>query len=675
MNFFERQDDARKRTGRLVILFSLAVIGVIAAVYFAAMFGFRITATQPDSQTGYYDPNAIGASWWNTKVFLICAGITGTVILLGSLTKIATLSQGGPKVAQLMGGRPVAPDTGDAAERRLINVVEEMSIASGVPVPMLYVMDHERGINAFAAGWTPTDAAIGVTRGCLDQLDRDELQGVIAHEFSHILNGDMRLNIRLMGVLNGILVIGLIGFWILRSLTFSGGSRNRNQGAAIFAMVAAGVAAVVIGYVGVFFGNLIKAGVSRQREFLADASAVQFTRNPRGISGALKKIGGYSDGSEMRGRHAEEASHMFFGASMSHRFLTLLATHPPLEERIKAIDATFDGKFERLGPRFDANAPAGVPGFARAGASGLAGGAAPLAPAPAASAPAETAAAPSAAAPERLRADPERIVASIGTPTPGHVAYSAALLDSFPDEVRKATRETEGAQAVVFALLLDRDKAVRDNQLAAVKAGASEDVSARLLSVGPLVMGLGARARLPLVDLCLPALRRLGPNEIATFGSLVETLVETDGRVTLFEFTLRKVLMRHLLAAHADVPRAVVQFYAMTGVADEAIATLATLAYAGHASVADARHAYEVAVPKLGLPGTPAMPGKALCTMATFDAALTKLNAASPGVKQRLLLAAAHCAAADGEVGIEEAELLRAIADSLDSPMPPFLDA
>jgi Zn-dependent protease with chaperone function len=203
-----------------------------------------------------------------------------------------------------------------------------MAIAAGMPVPPVYLI-RENSINAFAAGFGIHDAVIGINQGTIDLLNRQELQGVVAHEFSHILNGDMRINLRIIALLNGILILGIIGGGLMRGSMFS---RSRDRGA----LIALGIGLLVIGYGGTFFGQLIKAAVSRQREYLADASAVQFTRSTQGIANALKKIGAHSTGSRIESPQADENSHLFFGAIRS--FSSMMATHPPLEARIKALD-------------------------------------------------------------------------------------------------------------------------------------------------------------------------------------------------------------------------------------------------------------------------------------------------------------------------------------------------
>jgi len=328
MDFFEQQEKARRSSKVLVVYFVMAVACIIASVYFASLLIFHGTQTQ--QQLGAPIPELV---LWDPKLFLYVAVGTLGVVVLGSLYKTAALSKGGSAVAESLGGRLVNPNTTNPDERKLRNVVEEMAIASGVAVPKVYVLDDESGINAFAAGHAQGDAAIGVTLGCMTLLNRDELQGVIGHEFSHILNGDMRMNLRLMGVVFGIVCLAVIG----RVLIFTRGGKGKNP------LMLLGLALIVIGAIGAFFGRLIQAALSRQREFLADASAVQFTRNAAGLSMALQKIG--RTGSRVESAHAGEAAHMFFENGLGKPFLGMLATHPAIEERIRAIDPAWDERF------------------------------------------------------------------------------------------------------------------------------------------------------------------------------------------------------------------------------------------------------------------------------------------------------------------------------------------
>ena len=335
MNFFESQDAAKRNTGKLIFLFALAVISLILVTNLMVMFIFGVFSSEMTSMAA---SNSISLRW---EIFAAVGVGVALVILVGSLYKIAALSGGGSRIAEMMDGRLLVSGSDDFKERRLLNVVEEMAIASGTPVPPVYVME-EKGINAFAAGYSPSDAVIGVSRGALNTLSREQLQGVIAHEFSHILHGDMRINIRLIGVLHGIMVLGIIGYHLLRSGSRS--RRSKDSGG----IVALGLGLVVVGYVGTFFGNLIKAAVSRQREYLADASAVQFTRNPEGIAGALMQIGQHSEKSYLQHPGSNEISHALFEEGSVMAMSRLYATHPPLEERIGAILPNWDGSYDLI---------------------------------------------------------------------------------------------------------------------------------------------------------------------------------------------------------------------------------------------------------------------------------------------------------------------------------------
>ncbi|MDA1307776.1 MAG: M48 family metallopeptidase, partial [Acidobacteria bacterium] len=438
--FFEHQDRARRSTTRLVVLFGLAVLAIIVSIelLLAATMGYL--SRNPD--TGAVDWTAV------TDPQLIVVSVIGTLIIVGggSLFKMAQLRGGGPVVAEQLGGRLLTSGANDPIEQRLLNVVEEMAIASGTPTPPVYMLDHEDGINAFAAGFSPNDAVIGVTKGTATRLTRDELQGVIAHEFSHILNGDMRLNLRLMGLLHGILIIGMLGYYVLRISFYSGGGRRSKDGNSGVPIMAIGAGLAVIGFAGTFFGNLIKAAVSRQREYLADASAVQFTRQPDGIAGALKKIGGFAKGSSIQHPNAPEASHMFFGRATSG-FSAMFATHPSLDDRIRRIDPSWDGTFPENVARTDATLDA----VAASGASGFAGEASTA-----------SAAAPTKVSASVLNPAVSEAVGSIGQPGPAHLAYAAAILRDMPDVLLSSAREPYGARAVIYTLLLDSRPAMRE---------------------------------------------------------------------------------------------------------------------------------------------------------------------------------------------------------------------
>lgn len=329
VNFFEHQQQARRNTLLLVFLFVLAfilIIGLVVGV--AAMLMGGVTQAQANA--------AYTVEW---KPLAIIAAAVGGAILLIMLFKWVSLKPGGHVVAEQLGGVRIAPDSQDPVQRRVLNVVEEMAIAANMPVPAVYILPNEAGINAFAAGYETKDAAIGLTQGSIETFSREELQAVVAHEFSHILNGDMRLNIRLIAALAGILALAHFGRILLYSARFRSRGRNNNN-----ALPLLGIALLIIGGVGVFFGNIIKAAVSRQREYLADAAAVQFTRNPESLSGALQQIGARQEGSRIQHQNADEVAHLFFGQALS-KWFSLMATHPPLDKRIKRIQPLWNGKY------------------------------------------------------------------------------------------------------------------------------------------------------------------------------------------------------------------------------------------------------------------------------------------------------------------------------------------
>ncbi len=635
-DFFQRQDVARRSTTRLIVLFVLAVIAIVLSieVLLAATMGYL--SRNPD--TGAIDWTAVT----DLRLFLVAAAGTLIIVGGGSLYKMAELRAGGHVVAEQLGGRLLTSGTADVTEQQLLNVVEEMALASGTPTPPVYLMDREEGINAFAAGFSPNDAVIGVTRGTATRLSRDELQGVIAHEFSHILNGDMRLNLRLMGLLHGILIIGMLGYFVLRMSFYTGGGRRSRDGKDGLPIIAIGAGLAVIGFAGTFFGNLIKAAVSRQREFLADASAVQFTRHPEGIAGALKKIGGFVKGASIENPNAPLASHMFFGEATSG-FTSLFATHPPLAERIRRLDPSWDGEFPEGVARV---APGAAPRVAAAGASGFAGASA--------------------------AAGFGGAVASIGQPGPAHVDYAARLIESLPPVLVASARETYSARAVIYGLLLDSQPAIRQRQLAYLKAEADRGVFEETLRLSPSLEQLEAKMRLPLLEIALPALRALIKTQRDAFERNVVVLIEADSRIDLFEWSLHRILARDVEAMLSRGRPARVKFQSVESVRPQCELLMSTLAYVGQRDAGSATYAFEQAMAALGLSGARIMTPED-CGLAELDDVLGALDQASPQVKRTLLGGAVACIAADRDVTAAEAELLRAVSASISCPMPPIL--
>ncbi len=643
-SFFQQQDVARRKTGRLILLFCAAVVAIVLAVYTV------IALIHLNLRFADLDPGAAGgtvvARFWDPMLFAVVALATVAVIAIGSLYKISELSAGGEAVALMLGGRRINPASKDFAERQLLNVVEEMALASGVPVPPVYVLDEEDGINAFAAGHRPGDAVIGVSRGSLDYLSRDELQGVMAHEFSHILNGDMRLNLRLVGALHGILLLAIIGYYILRSGAGSGGS-NRKGGAGALLLVAFGL--MVIGSVGSFFGRLIKAAVSRQREYLADASAVQFTRYPDGIAGALKKIGGLSRGSRINDPHASEVSHLFFGEAVSSLGMNWLGTHPPLAQRIRRIDPRFDGRFPKVAPlgrRQAAPQPSQAPDRRQALGQAL-GQVLP-------------GAVLSGTAPAALPA----------LPIPGleHILYAAAILEMLPRPVTDSVHEPYGARAVVYCLLLSGDRQIRDLQLQALRDNAEPQSCQETVRLAPQILQLPADTRIPLADMAIATLKQLSPGQYDRFCRIVDALVRADNKIELFEYALQKMLLATLDVHFGRRKPARTQYYALGQLGVPLSRVFATLAYAGQSDPEKAAAAYRAAMQHVDRPEP--FPSRSDCSLKAFDDALGMLNSASMKLKQKILDACELCVFADRQVTTRERELVRAIAAALECPLP-----
>jgi len=655
MDFFQQQDKTRRKTKLLIFYFVAAVAVMIAAIYVAVMLVF----SGVQSHQHHYDsgPEQPQFSLWNSEVFFGVSIVTLAIIGIGSTYKTMALSAGGSVVSEMMGGRLVNPNTKDPDERKLLNVVEEMAIASGVPVPQVYVMDEENGINAFAAGHKPGDATITVTRGCMRILSRDELQGVIGHEFSHLLNGDMRLNLRLMGIIFGILCLAVIGRVLLQ--TARGGGRGRGQNP----LPLLGLVLLLVGYIGVFFGRLIQAAVSRQREFLADASSVQFTRNPGGITGALKKIGGLGElGSRLSHAHAEELSHMFFGNGVSEPFIGLLETHPPLAERIRVFDPNFDGKFPYV--RYDgrARAPEEMPTPKGQPVPNLFG--AVLGGAILASGDAEK--------PPVIR--PHAVLPNLGNPTPLHLKYAGQLRESLPDSVKAAAREPLDAVALIYAMLLSPDDATRATQLAELAKRVGPAIQQKTVELFPDVSRAAARAHLPMVNLALGTLRHLTADQFSQFSQTLQWLIESDGKIELFEFVLQKIILHHLAPQFAGTRPPTVQFYTLKPLVPDCVVLLSALANVGNSDAAEVQKAFAQGAPYLRAPdGDWGLLPREQCGVDQIDTALNRLAQAVPIIKKNLLEACIHTVGADGVIQESEAELLRAIADTLDCPMPPFV--
>lgn len=627
MNFFENQDRARQNTQKLFGLFALSIAVMIGAIYIAALFLFRLAPR----------------IWWHPGLLLSVTAITTTAIALGSAYKIICLRDGGWIIAEQLGGRQIIPDIASEQERQLLNIVEEMAIASGISVPEVYILDREPSINAFAAGFTPNDAVIGVTSGSLLQLNRDELQGVIGHEFSHILNGDMALNLRLIGLLHGILFIYLTGEFILRSrlgwLSF-GSDNERGQGMLLRTF---GLALMAIGGIGLLCGRLIKSAVSRQREFLADASAVQFTRNPDGLASAFKKL--ETIDSQMCTPHAEAASHMFFAKALNVYFWEeMFATHPPLNERIRRIRGVrIDDKAPKLSSRGSHSQDSLTMGFA-GGSSNT--------------------------------TTPQSVVNQVGTVTPVHFAHAQALLEQLPESLRLGVREQQTAISILFALTFDtQNPQIHKRQLAWLREVQPTELIEKALELSNDVTQLKPNISLALVDLTIPALRQLSAKECQRICKCIQGLGTAKGKLSLWDFVLQLILWHRLESYLNPAANLTTQFNSIDEIWSDCLLILSVLARIGETRPDAIAYAFRSGIFRLPNASGQQQPEAPInCSFADVKKSIERLRLASPKLKQAIVDACAHTVLVDNKVSDDEGNLLRAIAITLDCPIPPFLN-
>ncbi len=635
MNFFARQAQTRRLSRQLIVLFVLAVAAVVVAVDLVV---FTILANFHHGESGFSLP---GGDWLVDNTSVVLATTLGVLAIIGiaSLYKTSVLRGGGGVVARSLGGVRVPADTTDANLRRLVNVVEEMAIASGVPAPEIYLLEQETGINAFAAGHNPANAAVAVTRGALTQLNRAELQGVIAHEFSHILNGDMRLNVRLMGWLFGLLVLSIIARTVLRLAPR--GRSNRKGGGALGVIVLVAVAVLIIGYIGSFFGRLIQAAVARARESLADASAVQFTRDPQGLRGALVKIGATSAGSRILNPEGEEVGHMLFASGGGRLF----ATHPPLIERLKLLDPQFD----------PAEFAAVRQALARRGMDDK-----PLVEQVRAAQAAQTAVTSTA------------IASLVGNPGAEHVRMAEVLRRTLPASIEQAAHQPGTARALLFALALDAARGVREQQHAFIAQQLGAAVLAQIDTVQSELDELPLEQRLPALWRAFPALRALPREERLQLLSTLNGLLHREGALSLRSYVLRKLAQVHLrdeidpAARHSALP--------LTAVTQDVQVLFCVLAQHGHDDESAARRAYEMGVHHLYPRERPEFMTLKQWA-APLDRALSRLDRLAPLAKEQLVEALVKTIAHDQRLTLGEAEMLRAVCATLHCPLPPLVNS
>jgi len=634
MDFFARQEAARRTTRWLLVAFLISVVLVVLAIDAVVVFLFG--AAEPGRSPA--------AAVLGTSVVVLA------IICGASLFKTLSLRAGGGAVARSLGGTRIERSTGDLALKRLHNVVEEMAIASGVTMPEVYVLENEDGINAFAAGNSPADAAIAVTRGAATRLKREELQGVVAHEFSHILNGDMRLNLRLLGWTFGLLAVAIVARTVLNnSPTVSRGSRKDGAGA----LMLAALAVMMLGYIGVFFGRLLQAAVSRNRERLADASSVQFTRNPTGLSGALLKIAGTHSGSRLVTPAAEEVAHMLFAAGLPRLF----ATHPPIEERLKALDPSF--RQENL-PALAAEAARDAERQRAADTSRIPqsaddAGAAAFMPAP------DRSVRGSAA---------HGIAALAGTMASENVRYAQSARDAVPEGLREFVQSADHARALVLVVLASKVPDVLTQQRRILESAYGAEFTTRVLGMQALADSLPPALRLPAIQQLFPALRRLSLRERQQLRDVVAALANADDRIDVFECCLTLLLASNLRDEMEAGP--------LHGSASllqeiESIHTLfVILAMQGTGEDVRARLAYEAGISVVLPEHRPPFREVAQWPKALGDS-LARLTNLRPFAKKVLIEGLVHCIAHDQKLSVEEGELLRTVCAVLHCPLPPIL--
>ena len=640
MDFFEAQECARRNTVKLMLLFGLAIVLILVFTNLVLYYGLSL-----ERALYAMDSNGIREPGWGMEAVFWINLVVVLLILGGTVYKIGALSSGGDAVASMLDGEPIFSDDPQPDRKQLLNIVEEMAIASGVPVPQVYVLP-EQGINAFAAGFEQSDTVIGVTAGALHSLNREQLQGVIAHEFSHILSGDMRLNVRLAGVLHGIMLLGLVG----RSLCYSQDTDDYGQRKSSFSLSLAGIGLIVIGYAGYLCGRMIKAAICRQREYLADAAAVQFTRNPQGIGGALLQIGATHQGGMLRHHKSEQMSHAFFSNVLPLGFFSrILAAHPPLDRRIRRILPDWNGAFPIAGAT---GATGGYEARSAAQRRGLS----------------------SSFSLEGAETTAANLVDAAGSVSEAHVATARILNNSFPAVLRKASQDPFAARALIFFLLLDEQAEVRGRQLEHLKNSADRGVHAEIRRLLKSRVHATTGQKIPLVELALPRLRSLSTEQARLFLDNLQALIRADSRITLFEWCLAKMVRQYvadLLPGRKPAGRPLPD---LAAAGNEAAVLFSAFAHLAANQDCDAEALFAAACAEVGLAGSALLPATSL-GLGIIDKAVDKLVSLTPGEKYRLLRGCARCLCSKNAMPQQQWELLRGVSAALAVPMPPMPDS
>jgi Zn-dependent protease with chaperone function len=628
MNFFKAQDQAKSKTKQLTFLFVAALLSllIMANLLVAIMLSFE----NPETNFAQTIARTPPETW-----FFISLGV-GSVVAVASVFKYLSLRGGGKAVAEALGGILIHQNTRNPQERQLLNVVEEMAIAAGLSVPPVYLI-RENSINAFAAGFSTNDAVIGINQGTLDLLNREELQGVVAHEFSHILNGDMRINLRLMALLHGILFLGIIGGSFLRGSMFS---RSKERGG----IIALGIGLLIIGYGGTFFGNIIKAAVSRQREFLADAAAVQFTRSNTGIANALKKIGGHSVGSQIKNAQAEQSSHMFFGAIKPFA-ANLMSTHPPLEKRIQALDPNWSGKFAATEsqPKPSSSAPSSALASGFSGSTGT--------------------------STQQTTSNQSELLASVGN---ANLAQAQALIHNSDEGLLSAAHDTFEARALIYAMLVATDPEIAKQQLALIDANAEAGVPPHVHQLLPTVLKIDQEQKLTLLEMAVPSLKELSASQYKRFTGITNQLIVADQQVDIFEWVLHRILTKELYGHFVAPSRSSGNMSSLKRLNPELHLLLSVIAAAGIADPQAQSLAFDEGWNLLSINKTKTFTKVEYFDYEAFNHALGKLRDLKPQLKASLMNACIHTALADGTLAQNQFALIKGVGATLDCPLPPL---
>jgi Zn-dependent protease with chaperone function len=523
MDFFEHQAQAKAASKRLLFLFLLVTFVVVVCVDFVI---YTISKLQMLDTTLVHKVSNVSIQdfidWQLSWYGLAAASVSILIIGFGSLMRWLDLRKGGGGLAINLGARSLGFASKDEKEQRLINVVEEMAIAAGIIPPSIFILDYESSINAFVAGYEIEDSALIVTNGLLNNMDRDELQAVVGHEFSHILHGDNRINIHLMIMIAGFVWVSEIGHSLTSRHSYRGSrsytgrsSKGRQQAASI------GIPLIIVGFFGAFCGRLIRASVSRKREYLADASAVQFTRNPQAMASALNVIRSNANKGYLKNSKAEELSHMCISPSKKSSWFS---SHPPLDDRINTIDATFikrhearERKSEREEKRSDKQAQKNQ----------------------------ATRNMYSADIPQMQLGASQHLHDVIGTMSAVNLEYAMSLHEQFPAEYKKALQGPELAKTMLLYLLLNDKPDLRAEQLTWLEQQLSKSQD-YLHSLTMLSQGIQSRLALPLVELLIPLLKTLDDQTKKSLLEQVLIMAKWDGKLTMFEICLYSLLKENL---------------------------------------------------------------------------------------------------------------------------------